>query len=63
MAESPTSLARGLIEGDPGGLEELRIHEFPDDESAHEYERSFGVCNLPTRGDPTGTIRALLEKR
>jgi hypothetical protein len=31
-------LARELIEGDPGGLEELRIHEFTDDESAHNDE-------------------------
>jgi hypothetical protein len=40
MAKSPTSLARELIEGGPGGLEELRIHEFPDDESAHDDELS-----------------------
>jgi hypothetical protein len=38
MAKSPTSLARELIEGDSGGLEELRIHEFTDDESAHDDE-------------------------
>ena len=38
MSKSATALAKELIEGDPGGLEELHIHEFPDDESAHDDE-------------------------
>jgi hypothetical protein len=33
---SPTSLARELVGRGPGGLEELRVQEFPDDESAHD---------------------------
>jgi hypothetical protein len=36
--KSAKSLAKELLEGEPGGLEELRIHEFTDDESAHEDE-------------------------
>jgi hypothetical protein len=36
MAKSPTSLARELIERESGGLDELRVHEFTDDESAHD---------------------------
>jgi hypothetical protein len=36
MAKSATALATELLEGDPGGLEELRIHEFTDDEEAHD---------------------------
>jgi hypothetical protein len=38
MAKSATALAKALREGDPGGLEELRIHEFEDDEEAHDDE-------------------------
>ena len=38
MSKSATALAKELLEGDPGGLEELRIHEFTDDESAHDDE-------------------------
>ena len=37
--KSAKSLAKALLEGDPGGLEELRIHEFTDDESAHDDEQ------------------------
>ena len=33
--KSAKALAKELLEGDPGGLEELRIHEFTD-ESAHD---------------------------
>jgi hypothetical protein len=33
---SPTYLARELLDQAPGGLEELRVEEFPDDESAHD---------------------------
>jgi hypothetical protein len=33
---SPTSLARELVDRGPGGLEELRVLEFPDDEAAHD---------------------------
>jgi hypothetical protein len=36
MMASPTSLARELIDQGPCGLEELRVQEFPDDESAHD---------------------------
>jgi len=38
MSKSATALAKELLEGEPGGLEELRIHEFADDESAHDDE-------------------------
>jgi hypothetical protein len=38
MAKSAITLARELLEGDAGALEELRIHEFTDDEEAHDDE-------------------------
>jgi hypothetical protein len=38
MAKSATTLATELLEGDAGGLEELRIHEFTDDEEADDDE-------------------------
>lgn len=38
MAKSATTLAQELLEGDAGGLKELRIHEFADDEEAHDDE-------------------------
>ena len=38
MSKSPTALAKELLEAEAGGLEELRIHEFTDDESAHDDE-------------------------
>lgn len=38
MAKSATTLARALLEGETGGLEELRIHVFTDDDEAHDYE-------------------------
>jgi hypothetical protein len=38
MERSPTRLARELLAGDAGGLEELRLHVFEDDESAHDDE-------------------------
>jgi len=38
------SLAKELLEGEPGGLEELRIHEFSDDESAHDDEKIEKLC-------------------
>ena len=38
MSKSPTALAKELLEAEVGGLEELRIHEFTDDESAHDDE-------------------------
>jgi hypothetical protein len=34
--KSAKALAKQLLEGEPGELEELRIHEFTDDESAHD---------------------------
>jgi len=37
--KSATALAKEVLKGEPGGLEELRIHEFPDDESAHDDEQ------------------------
>jgi hypothetical protein len=36
MPKSATELANELLEGDAGGLEELRIHEFTEDEEAHD---------------------------
>jgi hypothetical protein len=36
MPRNATTLATDLLEGDAGGLEELRIHEFSDDEEAHD---------------------------
>src|SRR5438045_2786542 len=39
MAKSATTLATELLEGDVGGLEELRIHEFADDPAAHDDEQ------------------------
>jgi hypothetical protein len=38
MAKSATALASDLLESDTDGLEELRIHEFADDEEAHDDE-------------------------
>src|SRR5262249_3767172 len=34
--KSAKSLAKELLEGESGGLEELHIHEFTDDEEAHD---------------------------
>lgn len=36
MAKSAITLARELLEGDIGNLEELRVHEFEDDASAND---------------------------
>jgi hypothetical protein len=38
MPKSATSIAKKLLAGEPGGLEELRIHEFEDDYEAHDDE-------------------------
>jgi hypothetical protein len=38
MAKSATELARELLDSAEDGLEELRIHEFPDDVSADDDE-------------------------
>jgi len=38
MSKSATTLANELLEAEVGGLEELRIHEFTDDEAAHDDE-------------------------
>lgn len=38
MAKDAITLATELLERDAGGLEELRIHEFIDDEEAHDDE-------------------------
>jgi hypothetical protein len=38
MPKDAIALASELLEGDAGGLEELRIHEFADDEEAHDDE-------------------------
>jgi len=38
MAKSAITLASELLQGDAGSLEELRIHEFTDDEEAHDDE-------------------------
>lgn len=34
--KSAKSLASELLEDEPGGMDDLRIHEFTDDESAHD---------------------------
>jgi hypothetical protein len=36
MPKSATKIAEELLEGEEDGLEELRIHEFADDEAAHD---------------------------
>jgi hypothetical protein len=36
LAKSATALASELLKGDAGGLEELRIHEFTDNDEAHD---------------------------
>ncbi len=36
MVNSAITLASELLDGDAGGLEELRIHEFTEDEEAHD---------------------------
>ena len=38
MPKTATALAKQLLEGDAGGLEELRVHEFEDDAEAHDDE-------------------------
>jgi hypothetical protein len=38
MAKSAIALARKVLADEPGALEELRIHEFEDDEEAHDDE-------------------------
>jgi len=40
MPKSSTALAKQLLAGDPGGLEEIRVHEFEDDAEAHDRERT-----------------------
>ena len=37
--KSATALANDLLAGGPGGLEDLRIHQFPDDQAAHDDEK------------------------
>jgi hypothetical protein len=38
MNQSPISLAQGVISAGPGTMQELRIHEFVNDEAAHDDE-------------------------
>jgi hypothetical protein len=38
MAKSAKALAHKILADDAGALEELRIHEFEDDEEAHDDE-------------------------
>ncbi len=38
--KSPTKLAQRLLKDDEDGLEELRIHEFADDEAAHDDDQT-----------------------
>ena len=38
-SKSVKSLAKELLDGDPGGLEDLRIHELTDDYAAHDDEQ------------------------
>ena len=44
MAKAATVLASELLEGDAGGLEELRVHEFTDDDEAHDDEAVERLC-------------------
>lgn len=38
MPKSMVTLAEKLLKSDEDGLEEVRMHDFPDDESAHDDE-------------------------
>lgn len=38
MGKSATALASKLLKGEPGQLEPLKVHEFADDEAAHDSE-------------------------
>src|SRR6478672_121892 len=38
LPESAVKLAQKLLKKDEDGLEQLRMHDFPDDESAHDDE-------------------------
>ena len=38
LPQSAVKLAQKLLKKDEEGLEELRMHDFPDDESAHDDE-------------------------
>ena len=38
LAQSAVTLAKKLLKEDEEGLEELYMHDFPDDESAHDDE-------------------------
>jgi hypothetical protein len=38
MANDATTLAKNILKAAPGMLEEIRIHEFTDDEEAHDDE-------------------------
>jgi len=38
LPQSAAKLAQELLKKKGGGLEELRLHDFPDDESAHDDE-------------------------
>jgi hypothetical protein len=44
MSKSAITLARELLEGEAGALEELRIHEFTDDEEAHDDDAVEKLC-------------------
>ena len=38
LPQSAVKLARQILKQDEGGMEQLRLHDFPDDESAHDDE-------------------------
>ena len=38
LPQSAVKLAQKLLKKDEDGLEQLRLHDFPDDESAHDDE-------------------------
>jgi hypothetical protein len=44
MPKDATTLASELLHGDAGGLEELRIHEFTDNQEAHDDEAIEKLC-------------------
>jgi hypothetical protein len=61
MAKPATTLASELLDGDAGGLEELRIQEFIDDEEAHDDEAIEKICaDFSTEFD---RVEASLTKR
>jgi fermentation-respiration switch protein FrsA (DUF1100 family) len=61
MARSAIALASELLDGDVGGLEELRIHEFAGDEEAHD-EEAIDKLYEEFSSELDGVMTALSEK-